>query len=55
MFCVWQTKTMEPVIMKRKTTSHPITLCNDLDRKNLAAEKLHLTYVEFCATLKAVI
>lgn len=26
-----------------KMPSHPITLCNDLDRKKLAAEKLHLT------------
>lgn len=26
-----------------KTTSPPITLCNDLVRKNLAAKKLRLT------------
>lgn len=43
MFCAWQTKPMEPVIMKWKITSHPITPCNDLDRRNLAADKLHLT------------
>lgn len=43
MFCVWQRKPMELVIVEWKIKSYPITHSNDLDRKKLAAEKLHLT------------